>query len=73
MTDFYQTFIEIMAMWPATKMSSADLENVGHGHHLHKSYRRYYMSDFNQSFTKMMHLGLAAKAAHQLTQLTFKM
>ena len=38
MTDFYQNFIEIMAMWLATKMSSAEIENVGQGHHLQKSY-----------------------------------
>ena len=33
-TDFYQTFTEIMAPWPARKMSSADLENIGQCHHL---------------------------------------
>ena len=31
-TDICQTFIEMIAMWPATKMSSADVENVGQDH-----------------------------------------
>ena len=35
-TDFNQTFTERMAVWLATKMSQADLENVGQGQHLKK-------------------------------------
>ena len=46
---------------------SADLENVGQGHHLHNSlYLGYYMTDFIQSFIKMMQQGLAAKVSYQL-------
>ena len=48
LTNFYQSFIEMMAMWSAIIMSSADLENTGQGHHLQKAlYLRYYTSDFN--------------------------
>ena len=60
MTDFYQTFIEMMATnvsnkMSATKLSSADLENIGQGHNLQNSiYLGCYMTNFNQSFTKMM-------------------
>ena len=47
---------------------SADLENVGQGHHLQKSlFLGYYASDFNQTFTKMLLLWLITKALHQLT------
>ena len=47
---------------------SADLEK---DHHLQKSwYLGYYKTDFNQSFTEMIQLGLATKAS---LQLTFKM
>ena len=38
-------FQKNMAMWPATKMSSAHLE---------------YTADFNQTFNKIMQLGLAS-------------
>ena len=64
MTDFYRSFTEIIAMRPATKkVISADLNNVGHGNPLRKSLSRgYYMTDFNQTFTKIMRLGLATKA-----------
>ena len=61
MTDFYQTLIYMMAIWPATKVP-ADLEIVSQGRQLQKSlYLGYYMTDFNQSFTKLMQLGLAEK------------
>ena len=41
----------------ATKeVISADLENVGQGHRLQKLYFGYYVIDFNQTFTKIMHL-----------------
>ena len=64
MTDFYQTFIQMMEKWSAI---SADLENVDQGHHLEKTlYLGNYMTEFNQSFTKMTQLGMAAKASHQL-------
>ena len=43
---------------------SADLENVGQGHQLQKSCHGYYRTNFNQSFTKMMRLRLAAKVSH---------
>ena len=57
----------MMAMWSATKnVFSADLENVGQDHHLQQSYIGYYMTDFNQYFTKIIQLGLAAKASHQM-------
>ena len=47
---------------------SADLENVGLGHHLQESlYLGYYASDFNQAFIEMMLLWLTTKASHQLT------
>ena len=37
-----------MALWPATKMLSTVLENVGKCHHLQKSlYLVYYMTEFN--------------------------
>ena len=50
---------------------SADLQNVGQFHPLQKSlYLGYFRTDFYQSFTKMMQLGLAAKAS---CHLIFKM
>ena len=53
---------------PATiNIYSPDLENVGQGHRLQKSYLGYYMTYFKQSFTKMIRVGLAARASHQLT------
>ena len=36
MTNFNQTFIEMMAVWPATRVISSDLEIVG-SHHLQKN------------------------------------
>ena len=58
MTNFYQSFIEMMAMWSATKnVLAVDLLNVGQGHHLQKSlYIGYYTADFNKTFIKMMQL-----------------
>ena len=43
---------------------SATHDKVGRGHCL--SYHGSYTTDFNQNFTKMMHLGLATKGSHQL-------
>ena len=53
-----------MAMWQATtNYISADLENVRQWKHLQKSlYLSYYMTGFNQTFTKMMHLEQVTKA-----------
>ena len=69
MTDFYQSFIEIMGMLLATNCHVSSFENLCQGHQ--KSlYLGYYMTDFNQTFTKMILLILATKASHQLT---FKM
>ena len=56
----------MMPLWLATKMSSADFENVGHGNYLQKSYLGYYKIDFNQTFTNMQQLGLATKVSLQL-------
>ena len=37
--------------------TSADLENIGKKHHIQKSlYVSYYMTDFNQTATKIMAL-----------------
>ena len=49
------------------KFTSSDLENVGQGQYFQKSYLGYYMINFNQSFAKMMQLGLAAKVLQKLT------
>ena len=47
---------------------SADFENASQGHHLQKPlYLGYYTDDFNQTFTKMMQLGLTTKVSHKLT------
>ena len=46
---------------------SADLQNISQGHHLQKSYLRYYATNFNQTITNIMQLGLATKVSHQLT------
>ena len=40
---------------------SADLQNIGQGHHLQKSYLGYYTAEFNQTFTKMILLGWQQK------------
>ena len=41
--------------WPAIKVMSVDLEDIDQGHHLHKSLNLIYcMTDFNQTFTKIM-------------------
>ena len=46
---------------------SANLDNVGQGHHLQKLlFLGYYMTDFNKTFTKMMQLVLTAKVLYQL-------
>ena len=38
---------------------SVDIKNVGQGRHLLKSfYFCYHMTNFNQTFNKMVHLGL---------------
>ena len=59
--------MKMMAMW-LEKVISADRENVRQGHHLQKSLvLGCYMTDFNQTFTKIMQLGLAAKSSYQLT------
>ena len=55
-----------MAMW-RQKVILANFENVGRGHRLQNSYLLYYMTNCNQTFTKMMQLELATKASHQLT------
>ena len=47
MTELNKTFVKIVAMLPATKMSSAYLENVGQRHCLQISlYLGYYMTNF---------------------------
>ena len=39
-----------MSVWSARKkVISADLSNVGQGHHLQKSYLGYYTATFNQT------------------------
>ena len=49
-------------------VQTANHENVGQSHRLQKSlYLGYDMIDFNQTFTKMIQLGLGTKASHQLT------
>ena len=59
--EFYAIFIEMMAMWPATKMTSADLENIGQVI-VYKNHISAHVTNFNQTFTEMMQLGLVAKA-----------
>ena len=67
MDYFYQSFIEMMAIWLATKCHISWPWNVGRCHQLQKPlYLGYYTAEFNQTFTKIMQLGLATKAWHQL-------
>ena len=47
---------------------SIDLENVGQDLHVQKSlYLGYFATDFNQTFKKIMQLGMERKKLHQLT------
>ena len=58
MTDFHQTFIELMLMWPATKILSADLENVDQGHCSQISlYLGYYATNFSSASLKCCNWG----------------
>ena len=52
MTDFCQSFIKIIELWPATKMSyQLTFENVGQGHHLQKIIISLLLYDrFEQNF-----------------------
>ena len=47
-----------MAMWPTNDYVNAALENIGQ--YLQKLYLVIY-TNFNQTFTKMMQLGLVTK------------
>ena len=49
-------------------VTSADLEMVVQGYHLHKSVNLgYYTGDFNQIFSNKLLLALTTKVSHQLT------
>ena len=56
-----------MAMWQNKYVISADIENVGQGHYFKKSYLGSYSTDYNQTFTKRVQLGMATKTSRQLT------
>ena len=65
----FGTILTIMASQPAEKnVLSSDLENVGQGHHLHKSlYLSYYTTDFYHTFIQIISLWPATKMSYKLT------
>ena len=68
MTDFYKTFIEMMAMRSSTKMSyQLTLKMLVKATIYKNLYLGYYAVDVNQTFAEIMLLGLKTRASHQPT------
>ena len=63
--NFYRNDGNVVGNKNYISITSAKLKNIGQGQHLQKSlYLGYYIADFNQTFTKIIQLGLTATASH---------